>query len=96
MHSRGFERFVLNGHNPGKLAIKNGQFCLQLQPPQVWKTTIKTGEYIEVKNGRCWITVTGFSDDIILYPGQCWKAPNRVEVVLSALCDQPCTFEVKS
>lgn len=103
MNIKGLGRFVLSGRGNEELKSKNCppylvfySCSMQLQPHRAWKTTLRDRERIQVKDGQCWITVSGLPDDIILQAGQCWTTPQKTEIVISALRDSPCVLEIHS
>ncbi len=47
----------------------------------------KVGQVLRCEAGRCWLTVAGYSRDLILRPGQQYDLPVRKRVVVTALTE---------
>jgi quercetin dioxygenase-like cupin family protein len=45
----------------------------------------RSGHLLTCISGELWLTVDGEQEDVILLPGQVWRVPGNVPVVVSAL-----------
>jgi hypothetical protein len=58
---------------------------LSLRPGQCWSGRLEAGQALHSTGSALWVTLSGLPQDIVLPPGQRWRAPHAGRAVAQGL-----------
>jgi hypothetical protein len=58
---------------------------LSLRPGQCWSGPVDAGQELHSKDTALWVTLSGLPQDVVLQPGQRWRAPHAGRAVAQGL-----------